>query len=172
MRILKWVIIVLAVVVVIGQFIRPNMTNPPVDQTLTLQAHAPVPPDVDHNLHRACYDCHSYQTNWRFWTKVFPATWLVANDTNGGRQQLNFSEFGGYTKVKQARKLGALCEEVKSKDMPLWYYLPLHPEAKLSDADRQGICTWATQLKSNLVATMTPAEKAQMNKRRAPAPKT
>lgn len=169
MRILKWTLVVLVVLLVAIQFVRPSMVNPPVDQTLALQSKASVPPQVDQILRRSCYDCHSYETKYPGYSKLAPSSWLLASDIKEGRNDLNFSDWGGYTKARQAKKLQSICEQVKEGDMPLWYYLPLHPTAKLSDADRQTLCTWSNALRGEVVASMTPAERAQTNEKRRSA---
>jgi hypothetical protein len=139
---LKIALIVIVVFLVVAQFIRPSHVNPPIDPTKTLVANAPVPPNVEAIFERSCYDCHSNKTVYPWYDDAAPESWLVANDVNGGRHQLNFSEWGTYTQKKKLHKLKAICDEVKGGDMPLWYYLPLHPKAKLSGADKATLCTW------------------------------
>lgn len=109
--------------------------NPPVEQSV---AHAlALPSDVEQTLRRACFDCHSNETAWPWYTKVAPAKWLIANDVNEGREELNFSTWNRYTPEKQAEKWKDIAKAVgEEREMPLWFYVPLHPEAKLSDQDR------------------------------------
>ena len=143
----KWLkIILLAVVVflVVAQFIRPSHVNPPIDPAKTLFATTPAPPNVQSILERSCNDCHSNKTVYPWYDDIAPASWLVANDVNGGRHQMNLSEWGTYSQKKKLHRLKDICDQVKQGDMPLWYYLPLHPKAKLTDADRATICTWAS----------------------------
>ena len=72
-------------------------------------------------------------------------SWLLANDVRGGRNHLNFSEWTTYSDARKAHKLDGIVDEVKGGDMPLRYYLPLHPAARLSDADRAAVCAWAAR---------------------------
>src|SRR3984885_7127137 len=88
-------------------------------------------PQTKDLVRRACFDCHSNETGWRFYSYVAPASWLVARDVNEGRRHLNFSEWDHPQKHAEH-----VVEEVKNGEMPLWYYLPLHPSAKLSDAEK------------------------------------
>lgn len=141
----KWLKIALIVIVaflVVAQFFRPSRVNPPIDPAKTLVANAQVPPDVQGILERSCNDCHSNNTVYPWYSNVAPVSWLLASDINGGHHEMNFSEWGTYTQKKKLRKLKAICEQVKQGDMPLWFYLPLHPNAKLSDADKAAICAW------------------------------
>ncbi len=79
---------------------------------------------------RACFDCHSNETVWPWYSNVAPASWMVQNDVDGGREHLNFSEWN-----REQRHAIDIADEVLHGDMPPGIYLPLHPEAKLSDAD-------------------------------------
>ena len=79
---------------------------------------------------RACYDCHSNQTTWPWYTNVAPVSWLTQNDVDGGRSTLNFSE---WNKPQDAK--GDLVEAVQGGGMPPWFYKPLHPRSRLSQAD-------------------------------------
>jgi hypothetical protein len=79
---------------------------------------------------RACYDCHSNQTTWPWYSNVAPISWLTQNDVTGGRSALNFSEWNRPQDAK-----GDLVEAVRGGGMPPWFYKPLHPRSKLSQAD-------------------------------------
>jgi hypothetical protein len=147
MKWLKRSLIGLAVTFVVIQFIRPSLANPPIDETKTIGATVPVPPDVQAILERSCYDCHSNKTVWPWYSNVAPVSWLLADDVKDGRKELNFSEWGTYKERRKARKLKELCEQVKESEMPLKLYVPLHSSAKLSDADRARLCEWSTALR-------------------------
>ena len=83
-------------------------------------------------VHRACFDCHSNQTVWPWYSNVAPVSWLVQRDVNGGRSHLNFTEWD-----KTQKHAGHVADEVKEGDMPPWFYLPMHPLARLTDAEKQ-----------------------------------
>jgi hypothetical protein len=80
---------------------------------------------------RACFDCHSNQTRWPWYSNVAPVSWLVFRDVRGGRAHLNFSEWDR----KQRHAVDA-ASEVEEREMPMAIYPPLHPEARLSDGER------------------------------------
>jgi cytochrome c551/c552 len=141
-KFLKIALIVIVVFLVVAQFFRPSHVNPPIDPTKTLVATAPVPANVESIFERSCYDCHSNKTVYPWYNSAAPISWLLARDVNTGRHELNFSEWGTYTQKRKLHKLKAICDEVKQGDMPLWFYLPLHPRAKLSGADKTALCTW------------------------------
>ena len=126
------------VVLVLGaQLIRPAKTNPPVTGEIETS------PEVKSLLKRACYDCHSNETTWPWYTNVAPVSWLVIDHVNEGRRELNFSEWAGYEPKRQAHKLDEVAKEIEAGDMPLSGYAPMHPEAKLTDAEKKTLIDWA-----------------------------
>jgi hypothetical protein len=166
----KWIFIVVVVLFVIIQFIRPTFANPAVNPQHTIQSYTSVPANIDQTIRRSCYDCHSSETRWPWYAQISPVSWWLKSHVNDGRRELSFSEFGTYNKAKAARKLKESCDQVKEGEMPLKTYLPMHPAAKLTDADRQMLCTWFTFEQTRIEASMTPAEKAEAAKRRAQGP--
>lgn len=147
-----WAVVVVVALLVIAQLIRPDMSLPNSDPAHSIERAVTVPQNVRQILQRSCYDCHSSKTRWPWYAKVAPSSWLLARDVNDGRKELSFSEFATYTARKQYRKLEGLCDEVKQGDMPLWFYLPLHPASKLSDADKQTLCAWTNQVRAQIAA--------------------
>jgi hypothetical protein len=135
--VLRWVLLGLAVVAVGIQLVPVDRSNPPV------ASEVPADASVRAVLRRSCYDCHSHETAWPWYSKVAPVSWLVAHDVNEGREKLNFSTWDRYTSKQQAKKLKESWEEVAQGEMPLWYYLPLHRDAALSDADKELLRAWA-----------------------------
>jgi mono/diheme cytochrome c family protein len=81
---------------------------------------------------RACADCHSNETKWPWYSRIAPVSWLIQNDVDEGREDFNVSMWG----VQKKNKGNEAAEEVKKGDMPLWFYLIPHPEARLSDNEK------------------------------------
>lgn len=148
-KILKIILVLLIVGFIVIQFInRPDKTTSteitPDDITKKMQ----VPENVHSILKRSCYDCHSNQTVWPWYTSVAPASWLVGEDVEHGRKKMNFSEWGKIPDAKKEARLNEICEQTKSGEMPLPNYLYLHGDAKLSQADKDILCKWVeTELK-------------------------
>ncbi len=94
-------------------------------------------------LRRSCYDCHSNETIWPWYSRVAPVSWLVVHDAHEGRRHLNFSEWQGTPNQAQQEHASEIPKQVKSGDMPLWYYLPLHRAARLSADDIALLAKWA-----------------------------
>ena len=126
----------LAALLLAAQLVPIERDNPPV------QGEAPAPAEVRAVLERSCYDCHSRKTRWPWYAHVAPVSWLVANDVHHARKHLDFTAWDTYTEKKRVKRLHEAWDEVKDGEMPLWYYLPMHPAARLSDADRVLLREW------------------------------
>lgn len=137
-RVLKWSAVLLATAFVLIQFVPVDRTNPPVE------SEVPASAEVREVLRRACYDCHSNETIWPWYSRVAPISWLVARDVHEGREHLNFSTWNRLSTQDQVEAMHESWEEVDEGAMPLWFYLPPHPEARLSERDRELLRRWAT----------------------------
>jgi Haem-binding domain len=112
--------------------------NPPATGPLS----APPAP-VMATVRRACYDCHSHETIWPWYSYIAPMSWLVARDVHEGRRHLNFSSWTEYPPAVKAKKLAGISALVQEREMPPWFYLPLHDGARLSEDDISVLATWA-----------------------------
>ncbi len=156
----KKILIALVVLFALAQLVPQKVfptSNPPVNPANDVQARAhSLTPAVARILERSCYDCHSNRTTWPWYSKVAPVAWLVSNDVTEGRREVNFSDWAQYDTKRAGRKLQEICGQVERGDMPLWYYLPMHPGAKPSVADRQAICAWTRTERAALGAAPAP----------------
>ncbi len=124
------IILGIAVVAVLIQFIPygKDYTNPPVvsePQWDSMQTKV--------LFDKACANCHSNKTVYPWYSKVAPISWLVAYDIEEGREHLNVSMWG----VQKRNEGDEAAKEVEEGDMPPIYYLPTHPEAKLTQNETQ-----------------------------------
>ena len=122
---------------VLIQVVPIHHDNPPPTRAIT------PPTAVSATLRRACYDCHSHETTWPWYSYVAPVSWLVARDVHEGRRHMDFSTWGDYAPALKTKKLAGISTMVQEGDMPPWYYLPMHRNAKLSDEDATEIAMWA-----------------------------
>jgi mono/diheme cytochrome c family protein len=129
-------IVGLVVLLLLIQFVPVRRTNPP-GGTATF-----APPEAVAVFKRACFDCHSNETVWPWYSRVAPVSWLVAHDVKEGREKLNFSNWDLLEMKKRPKMMHEIWEMVEQGEMPLWYYLPAHPEARLSTADLGVIRAW------------------------------
>ena len=120
-----------------SQLVPAPRTNPPVTGLVD------APPAAMEVLRRSCWDCHSNETVWPWYSKVGPVKFLIVRDVNEGRKHLNFSEWDRRSPERRAHALEEIVEETSEGEMPLWFYLPLHPEAELTQADLRILRDWA-----------------------------
>ena len=125
------------------QVVPVERSNPPGGEWL------PAPPAVEKILHRSCIDCHSNQTHWPWYAYVAPASWLVTHDVEEGRDHLNFSTWEIYDEDERIDHLDEIAEVIEDGDMPLWFYVPLHPDARLSADDSATLIRWAKEAADN-----------------------
>lgn len=108
-----------------------NHTNPPVVAEPNWDS-----PETRALAQRACFDCHSNETVWPWYSNIAPISWLVYHDTEEGREYLNFSEWGSDREEEEGEEM---VEQIKKGDMPLSIYLPAHPEARLTPAEKTAL---------------------------------
>jgi len=119
------------------QFVPVRRTNPPVHTDVA------APADVAPILRRACYDCHSNETRWPWYSHVAPVSWFVANHVRHGRGDLNFSEWPAFDIEAEAEAFKDIEAQVEKGRMPLRSYTWLHRDAVLSEKDRETLLRWA-----------------------------
>ncbi len=130
-------LIALLVLVLIGiQFVPVERTNPLVVYDID------APANIKTVLKKACYDCHSNETEWAWYTEIAPLSFLTVKDVNEGRGHLNFSEWGNYTN-KLGQVKNEIWEEVREEHMPPWMYRVVHSDAKLSQEEKDILRNWA-----------------------------
>jgi hypothetical protein len=100
-----------------------------------------VDPKVGAILDRSCQDCHSNQTNWPWYGRVAPVSWIISKHVSAGRDMLDFSAWTDQFQPGGDRMM--ICDAVSSGTMPLASYTLIHREAKLSKQDVKLICDWA-----------------------------
>ena len=160
-KIVRWTGVSLLILFIGLQFVRPAKTNPAIDEASALPQHIQTTGEVQTILKRACYDCHSNETTWPWYSNVAPVSWFVIEHVNHGRRHLNFSEWSRYDKPKQSTQLYLIQETVRAGNMPLSSYVIAHKEAKLSDEDKNVIYEWAKAERLRLANDATKNQSAK-----------
>jgi len=135
-KFLKRALVVLLVVMVGIQFVPTNRDNPPVASEIT--ASGPVKAVLE----RCCYDCHSNETSWPWYSHVAPFSWLIEDHVEVGRKQLNFSTWGSLTRKQQKKMMEEILEEAGEGEMPPWDYTLLHGDAAPTEGDVNVLRKW------------------------------
>src|SRR5262249_61506131 len=96
-----------------------------------IKAERAAPAETAPLLRRACYDCHSRETAWPWYSRVAPVSWLVVHDVEEGRRELDFSAWDAYDAAQRAKKLRESADEIAEGEMPPWHYRLVHAAARL-----------------------------------------
>ncbi len=137
---LKWVLALLLAAFLLLQLTNPARTNPPV--VSDMMATSPPPPQIAAMLHAACYDCHSHETKWPWYSRLAPMSWLIADDVNDGRNNLNLSKWPADQPDRAARKLGMMSDAIGDGQMPPTKYTAIHADARLTASQQQELTDW------------------------------
>jgi len=137
----RWIIILVIIisVLLLIQLVPGDRTNPAV--TGEIQA----PTDIRKILQKSCYDCHSHQTQWPWYSHIAPISWLVIHDVNEGRENLNFSTWKSYRSREKVKIYEEIQEVLEKEEMPLKPYLWMHSEAKLTNEEVQNLFQWLNE---------------------------
>ena len=136
-KIARWAGLAVAIVLALIQLIPADRTNPPV------RIDVDAPDEVKGILRRACYDCHSHETRWPWYSRVAPVSWWIADHVEHGRGDLNFSAWPALDFYAQELAFKDIEEQITKGEMPLRNYTILHPEARLTDDERETLLRWA-----------------------------
>lgn len=146
-KIFKISLYVLLAAFVVIQFFRIDKTNPPIEQSKDFLTVTQAPNDVANVMKAACYDCHSNESKYPWYTNIAPVSWFIGDHIEHARKHLNFSIWGEYSEKRQMHKLEEAAEEVEEKEMPLESYVIMHSEADLSDNQRELLEDWFNSLR-------------------------
>ncbi len=156
----------LALLAFIGiQFVQPDKNNTDVLSRNDISQVVHMPDSVTQLLKIACYDCHSNNTNYPWYTNIQPIGWWMKDHIDEGKQELNFNEFAAIQPKKgktalqrQIHKLEEIKESVEEGYMPLNSYLWIHTDAKLSHKQKKIIMDWADSSRKSLTLPIGTAQ--------------
>lgn len=144
-KILLWMVGIFVVM----QLIPVDRTNKPVDKKQNFVEVLQPPKQVQEILKNACYDCHSNEVKYPKYAYIAPISWSIKHHINEGKGRVNFSEWTTYNQDQKSSILDDIIESVQSKEMPLKGYIPMHPEADLTDAQRKIFTDYFTELQKS-----------------------
>ncbi len=151
MKLLKLTGLIVLIVLIAIQFfpakVNQGITGSPDDFITGNQ----VPPNIAHMLKSACYNCHSNQTEYPWYSKIQPVGWFIGGHIKEGKEELNLSEFGSYPVERQKHKIQSMIRHIEKGEMPLPSYKLMHPEARLSEKDKTDLISFLKQLSDGQV---------------------
>ena len=109
-----------------------------------------VPKNVEAIVRTSCYDCHSNNTNYPWYSNVQPVGFFMEHHIKEVKEDLNFDEWGKYSKRKQENKLDRIVKQIKSDEMPLASYTLIHKNARLTTVQKEEIMDWLSKIKDSI----------------------
>jgi len=142
-RRLKIVGLGLIAVLALLQFFRPERNNAPIESELDMLEVIAVPEPVANMIRSACYDCHSNQTVYPWYSRISPVSLYLNIHIVKGKEDLNFSEYGLLDKADRIGVFADFCDAVDAGTMPLQSYMLIHKDARLTPEERETLCSWS-----------------------------
>jgi hypothetical protein len=152
---MKWfkkIILALLVIFIAIQFIQPAQNQDLQVLQTDIEKMVVVPPNVSGILKTSCYDCHSNNTHYPWYSFIQPGAWLMASHIKNGKAMLNFSQFGDLSNRKKQSKLQGIINQVKDGEMPILSYKIIHRNAVLTPEQKTILINWAASAKDSLSA--------------------
>jgi hypothetical protein len=149
-KLLSFTFIGLGILFILIQFIRPSLNNGNIHSPNHINSLVAISDSVESILQNSCYDCHSNQTNYPWYTQIQPIGFWLNNHVKEGKEELNFSEFVLYKQKKQLHKLDEMIEMIEEQEMPLKSYTWVHTSAELTPEQKSILVNWAKHSKTEL----------------------
>ena len=150
MKYLKKSIVILGIVFVGIQLIPTKHNQVKTDYTSDFMTIFKVPKNIESKIKTSCYDCHSNNTRYPRYNNIQPVAWFLEGHIKKGKKELNFSDFGNYSKHRQKNKLKAIKDQIKDGEMPLSSYMFMHRDAKLSEFQKNVLMNYMERLRDSL----------------------
>lgn len=147
---MKKVLVVLLMAFIIIQFFPIDRENPPTNEGMDFLTIKNTPESTATLIRNGCYDCHSNETKYPWYTNIQPIAWFLKDHIDEGRKELNFSTFATYEPKRQAHKLFEAAEMVQTGEMPLDSYELGHPEAQFTEAQRNEIIKYFKKVEGDI----------------------
>lgn len=150
MSLIKKILLVLLILFIAIQFIQPAHNKSGQVLPTDFAKIFVVPNNVQILLQNACYDCHSNNTSYPWYSKIQPMAWLMASHIKNGKAKLNFSDFGSNSNRKQITKLKEIANQIKDDEMPISSYKAMHKKANLTKEEKSLIMYWMNKTADSL----------------------
>src|SRR6218665_2853001 len=145
----KKILIVSGALLVLIQLIRIDKSNPASDPASDFITATAATPEVASLLKASCYDCHSNESTYPWYTNIAPVSWWIKHHIDEGRGELNFSEWEGYSWRRKDDKLEECVEMIEEGEMPMSSYTLVHKEAELNAEQKAKLTAFFNSLRTH-----------------------
>jgi len=143
---IRKILIAIAILLVVIQFFRPEKNIAVAPSSNAIELHYAIPKEIAGLLRTSCYDCHSNNTVYPWYSNIQPFAWWQQSHVIDGKKELNFDEFNSYDVKRKKHKLDEVIEMIQEDEMPLGSYTLIHRKAVLSAQDKDKLISWAREL--------------------------
>jgi len=147
---IKKILLGFAILLVAIQFFRPEKNIAVSPSANAIDRNYGVPKEISGLLRTSCYDCHSNNTVYPWYSNIQPFAWWQQSHVLDGKKELNFDEFNNYDVKRKKHKLDEVVEVIQEDEMPLASYTLIHRKSVLSPKDKDKLISWAKELQSNI----------------------
>lgn len=151
MKIIRALLIVLAVLFAVIQFFPSGLPRNEAEDHRSIANSGIAGDSIIVLLKNSCYDCHSNQTEFPWYSKVKPVAWFLSNHIKEGKEHLNFSVWEDYSTREKLGLINDIVEETASGAMPLKSYLLIHRDARLTEAEISALKDWGGQAAESIL---------------------
>lgn len=134
--------VLILIMIVVIQFVQPLKNTSESSGDADISKVYPMSLELHQMLQHKCYDCHSNNTRYPWYSHIQPIGWWLAAHVHDGKEHLNFSEFKNYKPDRAAHKLEELAEVTEDGSMPLKAYTLFHKGTELTEEDKVAINSW------------------------------
>jgi len=135
----KRILYILLTILLVAQFFRPDRSTPATDPATDMLVMTEAPDDIRTLVQGACYDCHSDQSTYPWYSYVTPVNFWLQDHINEGREKMNFSRWNKPAAREHAHECG---EVIQEGEMPLDSYTWVHGDARLDASQRNTLASW------------------------------
>jgi hypothetical protein len=139
-------------ILIIIQFFPVDKSVPETDPSLDFFVITNPRRKITAMIKTSCYDCHSYKTEYPWYSNLAPLSWLLRSHIKEGREHLNLSEFGKFSREQRFIILASMKKEISEKEMPLKSYTFIHKEAMLTADMREALINWLSTGRNDIEA--------------------
>ena len=151
MKLLKRIFFILVILFLLVQFIpKPGKNLSTETSSADIRLLHAISPEVETILKSSCFDCHSNNTNYPWYSKIQPVAWFLGRHIDEGKKELNFSEFANYSLRRQFHKMEEVEETVKDREMPLKSYALIHRSSKLTQSQQEILIKWSVAIRDSM----------------------
>jgi hypothetical protein len=122
------------------------------DDAINFTSIYKVPENIESIFRTSCYDCHSNNTQYTWYSHIQPARLFMENHIKNGKENLNFDEWGNYSSRRQNNKLDRIIKQIKANEMPLMSFTLMHKNAILSQNKKTILIDWINKTKESIMS--------------------